>query len=230
MAVTDATQQAALQTRAQVRDTLRQTSGGGTQFAHLLRVAERESRFQAGAKASNSSATGVFQFTEQTWLHMIKNYGGKYGLANQAAAIRVQPGGRQDVSDPAMRRAILAGRSNPKLATQMATELANENRGYLEKRLGRTVTDGEVYAAHAFGAHGALKLIQARAATPGKAADAVLPAAAHANRALFYDPATHAPRSVAQLLGRFEAAVAGPRRLAGLLSDDSATALTQLAA
>ena len=199
-------------TRIRVRDTLRQ-SGGGRNSAILLRVARHESQFQPTAKSERSSASGVFQFTEQTWLHMVKSHGCKHGLARQAAAIRVLPGGRYEVPNADMRRAILAGRNDARLATQMAVELANENRAYLAKRLGRQASDGEVYAAHAFGVHGALKLIRARAANPRRAAAEVLPTAARANPSLFYDRG--APRSARSVLALLDGMVSHPRRQVG---------------
>jgi hypothetical protein len=160
MIPSDVLVQPASLTRAQVKDTLRASGQrSGNDFGYLLKVAHGESRFQANAKAKNSSASGVFQFTEQTWLQMVKTHGAKYGLAREAGAIKTAPGGRQEVPDQAMRQAILARRNDPKLATQMAAELANDNRKFLEKRLGRSVTNGEVYAAHAFGPGGALRMI-----------------------------------------------------------------------
>jgi hypothetical protein len=224
-------------TRAQVKDTLRQSGAkSGHDFAYLLKVADGESRFQANAKAKNSSAAGVFQFTEQTWLQMVKTHGAKYGMAREAEAIKVGKG-RLEVPDAAARQAILARRHDPKLATQMATELAGDNRKFLEKRLGRKATEGEVYAAHAFGASGALRMVQTREATPERAGDQVLPAAARTNRAIFYDRTTQTPRSTAQIMARLDGIVANkvadaeavPRkRTAGLLGDDTTAALLTL--
>jgi hypothetical protein len=218
-------------TRAQVKDTLRQSGAkSGTDFAYLLKVADGESRFQANAKAKNSSASGVFQFTEQTWLQMVKTHGAKYGLAREAEAIKLGKG-RLEVPDAASRQAILARRHDPKLATQMATELAGDNRKFLEKRLGRKATEGEVYAAHAFGPSGALRMIQTRASQPNQPGNQVLPAAARTNQAIFYDRATNAPRSTEQIMARLDSVVANDasrKRVASLLGDDMTAALLTL--
>lgn len=225
-------------TRTQVKDTLRQSGRSkGQDFGYLLKVANGESRFQANAKAKNSSAAGVFQFTEQTWLQMVKTHGAKYGLAEQAAAIKVGSKGRLEVPDAAARQAILARRNDPTLSTRLATELANDNRKFLEKRLGRKVTEGEVYAAHAFGPSGALRMIQARDAAPAQAGDKVLPAAARSNPGIFYDRATKQPRSAGQIMARLDSIVGAkladagnpPQQVAGLLSNDTAAALLGLA-
>jgi len=207
--------QAPAVTRTQVKDTLRQSGARrGGDFSYLLNVAQGESRFQANAKSKTSSASGVFQFTEQTWLQMVKQHGAKYGLATEAQAIKPDGKGRYEVPDANTRQAILARRNDPKLATQMATELAGDNRKFLEKRLGRKATEGEVYAAHAFGPSGALRMIQARA--------------------------TQAPRGAGQIMTRLDSIVASKlaeapttpetaqQRVAGLLNDDTRALLLQL--
>jgi len=228
----DTTLQATV-TRGQVQSALQESSARtGTDFRYLLRVAQRESHFRAAARAPNSSAAGVFQFNQQTWLHMVKTYGAQYGLGAEAKEIATAANGRQEVSDPAARQAILAERNDPRLSALMAGELANENRDYLEKRLGRPVSDGEVYAAHIFGATGALRLIRAAADNPDQAAAQVLPAAAHANHSLFYGRGGHKSRSAGQVMAQLEGgagtapADAQPIRLAAntdttlLASDD----------
>ena len=45
----------------------------GTDFDYLWRTAKRESGLDPSARASTSSATGLFQFTNQTWLSMVGN-------------------------------------------------------------------------------------------------------------------------------------------------------------
>lgn len=233
--------QAPAATRTQVKDTLRQAGARkGGDFNYLLNVAQGESRFQANAKSKTSSASGVFQFTEQTWLQMVKNHGAKYGLATEAQAIKPAANGRYEVPDANTRQAILARRNDPKLATQMATELAGDNRKFLEKRLGRKATEGEVYAAHAFGPSGALRMIQARDTAPDQPADKVLPQAARTNRGIFYDRTTQAPRTAGQIMARLDTIVASKlaeapltteaaqQRVAGLLGDDTRALLLQL--
>jgi hypothetical protein len=205
MITTDPTVQATA-TRGQVQNALQESSNRtGTNFSYLLRVAQRESHFKAAVQAPNSSASGVFQFNEQTWLHMVKAYGGKYGLGSEAQEISTGTDGRQEVSDPAARQAILAERNDPRLSALMAGQLASENRSFLEKRLGRPVNDGEVYAAHIFGASGALKLIHAADDNPDQSAAALLPAAARANRNLFYGRGGHhQARSAEQVMAQLE--------------------------
>jgi len=163
---------------------------------------------------------------------MVKTNGAKYGLGDQASQIKVGAHGRLEVPDPTARKAILAERHDPKLASQMASELASTNRAFLAKRLNRPVSDGEVVAAHAFGGSGALKLIRARDANPNQAADQVLPHAAHSNRNLFYDHNTHQPRTVGQVMARLDGIASGkpsqPTTTAGVLNGNSAVMLASL--
>jgi len=195
--------------RGQVQSALAESSSRtGADFHYLLKVAERESHMRSTAQAPNSSAAGVFQFNEQTWLAMVKQSGAKFGLGTEASEISSGPGGRQEVSDPAARQAILAERNDPRLAALMAGQLANQNRSYLQKHLGRPVSDGEVYAAHIFGAGGALKLINAADGSPDQAAASVLPTAARANHNLFYS--RHQPRTAEQVMARLDSIAGGP--------------------
>jgi len=52
----------------------------GTSFDYLVKTAARESSFNPSAKAKTSSATGLFQFIESTWLETMKEAGPRHGL------------------------------------------------------------------------------------------------------------------------------------------------------
>ncbi|MBI1238339.1 MAG: lytic transglycosylase domain-containing protein [Alphaproteobacteria bacterium] len=173
----------------------------GADFGFMLATATRESGLDPEAKARTSSATGLFQFIEQTWLAMIDRYGEKHGLPGEAEAVTRNASGRYVVADPAQRQAILALRKDPALASLMAGELAEENRRYLEGKLDRAVTPGETYAAHFLGPAGARTLIEAAERDPSGAAADLFPAAAASNRSIFYDRAGN-PRSLADVYQR----------------------------
>lgn len=158
----------------------------GAQFDFLMKMAARESGFDPNAKAKTSSAAGLFQFIEQTWLSTVKKYGAGHGLGDAAAKITRNASGRYTVADPAERQAILNMRFDADKASAMAGELANENRRTLEARLGRAASSADLYTAHFLGPSGAVKLLSA--ASNVKAAD-LLPKAAAANRPVFYDGA-----------------------------------------
>lgn len=54
----------------------------GVDFDYLVKQARVESSMNPNAKARTSSATGLYQFIEQTWLRMVKNHGAEHGYAN----------------------------------------------------------------------------------------------------------------------------------------------------
>ena len=159
----------------------------GADFNYLLRTATRESSLNPSAQAGTSSAAGLFQFVEQSWLGVIKTYGAKHGLGSFANAITQGSDGRFRTSNPADRAAILALRKDPQVASLMEGEFAQETRSNLEGSLGRTVCGGELYAAHFLGTDAACRLIRMNDSQPdAKAADA-FPTAADANRNVFYN-------------------------------------------
>ncbi|MED5549792.1 MAG: hypothetical protein VX529_10590 [Pseudomonadota bacterium] len=168
--------------------TLRQAAQEtGTDFNFLLRTAARESNFDVRAEASTSSATGLFQFIEQTWLGVMQRRGAEHGYEDAAAAISRDANGRYVVEDPVQRQRILDLRFDAEASARMAGELAAENAAVIQTRIGRAASGGELYAAHFLGAQGAASLIEAAENNPQGRADQLFPAAARANRAIFYE-------------------------------------------
>lgn len=158
----------------------------GVSFDYLVRTARRESNFKADAQASTSSARGMFQFIEQTWLRLVREEGERFGLIDEAAALR-SDGRGQAAADPSMRADILALRDDPAIAARMAGVMAARNAASLQYRLGRAPTDGELYIAHFMGASAASRLIRLNDTQPDVAAAPEFAAAANANRAIFYE-------------------------------------------
>ncbi|TVR10149.1 MAG: lytic transglycosylase domain-containing protein [Salinarimonadaceae bacterium] len=159
----------------------------GTDFDYLLRTAQRESSLNPAARASTSSATGLFQFIEQTWLAMVKREGPRFGLEREAQAIAQRPDGGLSVADPALRREILALREDPETSAVMAGALTNHNRDSLAGALGREPRPADLYVAHVLGARGATSLIDRATHDPTVSAADMFPEAARANKAIFYD-------------------------------------------
>jgi hypothetical protein len=171
----------------------------GTSFQYLLATAQVESGLNPQAGASTSSARGLFQFIEQTWLATMKQAGPALGYGQYAAAITKNASGRYEVSDPQMRSQILKLRTDPSANAVMAGAFTQSNATVLSERLGRSPSEGELYIAHFLGAGGAARLISFAAANPQASAASYFPTAAHANSSIFYDRSTGAPRSVAQV-------------------------------
>ena len=193
----------------------------GTGFDYLLATAQRESSLDPSAKAGTSSATGLFQFIEQTWLGTMKTAGPSLGLSSYADAISARSDGTYTVADPSAKQAILDLRRDPQIASIMAGALTQKNREALSTSLGREPTSGDLYAAHVLGAKGAATLISSAQGSPARAAALDLPEAAAANRGLFYDR-TGRPRTSAELYASLSSAassVAAAGRSAAPASD-----------
>lgn len=157
----------------------------GTDFSYLLGTAVKESGLDPQAQAKTSSARGAFQFIEQTWLGMVKQFGAAEGQGRLASAIETR-NGLHNVSDPGMRAAILALRDDPGFSSVMAGHLTRMNAAALTEETGSTPKAGDLYAAHVLGAKGAATLLRTMATQPGQPAAALFPQAAKANQALFY--------------------------------------------
>ena len=200
--------------RARVTGAIKQAaSSTGASFEYLLATAKMESDFNPSAGASTSSARGLYQFIEQTWLAAVKEAGGQLGYSQYADAITKTSSGDYAVVDPTMRRAIMRLRDDPAASSAMAAVLTQSNSFQLTGRIGRRPTDAELYMAHFLGIGGAAKLITSAEDTPRASAVRMFPAAAAANRPIFYDRAGQA-RSVSEvytdLATRYASAASSP--------------------
>src|SRR5579863_4019320 len=184
---------------AGVANAIRQASQStGASFNYLLATAQVESGLNPNAGASTSSARGLFQFIEQTWLATIKQAGSALGYGRFADAISQTAPGKYEVSDPSLRREILKLRTDPTANAVMAGAFTKSNADVLSQRLGRAPSEGELYIAHFLGVGGASRLISLAASDPTARASHLFADAAAANSSIFYDR-SGAPRSVAQV-------------------------------
>src|ERR1700742_3123242 len=129
----------------------RASEATGVDFSFLLGTAKRESGYNPQARAPTSSAAGLFQFVDQTWLATLKRHGAKDGYARYAELISQGGDGRFYVSGPDARRAVMDLKLDPHASALMAGELASDHASYLRGRVGRQPTAGELYAAHFLG-------------------------------------------------------------------------------
>lgn len=164
----------------------RASNATGVDFSFLMGTAARESGYDPKAKAPTSSAAGLFQFVEQTWLSTLKQHGAKYGYARYSDLITKGTDGRYRVNGAEARKAVMDLRLDPHAASLMAGELTSDHASYLKGRVGRAPTAGELYAAHFLGPQGSAKLIEAMQTRPGASAASIFPDAAGANRSIFY--------------------------------------------
>ncbi|MDM7955992.1 transglycosylase SLT domain-containing protein [Blastomonas sp.] len=186
----------------------------GVDFNYLMGQAKVESGMNPDAKASTSSATGLYQFIDQSWLGVVDKHGSKHGLDWAANAIQRDSKGRLRVADPETRHAILALRKNPEVAALMAGEFAADNRQYLEGSLGRQAAPVDLYLAHFLGPEGARQFLASHDANPDAAAAPMFGRAAQANRNIFYDRGG-SPRSFAEIRNRFADKLGGAANAGG---------------
>ena len=171
----------------------------------LMSIADKESSFAPGVKASTSSATGLFQFIDSTWLRVVRDFGAQHGLEREAAIID-GPDEKPFVSDAAARQRILALRNDPYLSATLAAEMLKHDAAHISSRIGRDLTGGETYLAHFLGPGDAEKFITKVVEEPKYAAPRLLPRPARANRSIFYAAAHRRARSlsVADVHRKFE--------------------------
>lgn len=209
-------------------------TGGDPVF--MLALADKESSLRPGVGAQTSSAEGLYQFIEQTWLEVLSSFGAAHGLAEEARAITRRADGRFVVEEAETREAILALRRDPLVSGLMAGEMLARDRARLEEALDRRLSPHEVYVAHFLGRGGAARFLAFKDSHPDAAAAAEFGAAARANRAIFYDNGR--PLSYAEVDARIAEAIgarvdryasvapfteaARARRLARLLSHETA--------
>ncbi len=103
----------------------------------IIRV---ESAGVATAKNPLSTATGLGQFIESTWLRMMRTY-------------------RPELVGAMTRADLLALRTDPSLSREMVTNLARENERYLRSQ-GHQITAGRLYLAHFLGPKGASRALK----------------------------------------------------------------------
>lgn len=174
----------------------------GVDFAYLMGQAQIESAMDPNARSRSSSATGLYQFLDQSWLAVVNSHGAEHGLGWAAGAIQRGPNGRYFIADPNMRQQVMDLRKHPETASVMAAEFASDNRDYLEQQLGRPAESVDLYLAHFLGAGGAAKFLAAADANPGESGAALFPAAARSNRSIFFDRQGNA-RSLADIRASF---------------------------
>ena len=151
----------------------------------LMSIADKESAFAPTVKARTSSATGLFQFIDSTWLRVVRDFGAQHGLDKEAAAIDSSDG-PPSIADPAARRRILGLRNDPYLSAILAAEMLKHDAAHIATRIGRDLSDGETYLAHFLGPSDAEKFITKLVSEPKYAAPKLLPKPARANRTIFF--------------------------------------------
>lgn len=197
----------------------------GVDFAYLMEKASAESGFRTGVKAPTSSATGLFQFIDSTWMQMVKSYGAKYGFEQEADAVHRRADGRFDVADPELRQKVLELRKDPRASALLAGEYARENRDHLRQTVGGDIGSTELYMAHFLGPQGAARFLTALRQNPNQSAAEVFPEAARANKGVFYRDGE--PATLQQVYDRFDARFETALQTAGIRAPEAKQTVTE---
>jgi hypothetical protein len=189
----------------------RAAASTGANFDYLLATAKVESNLDPNLTVSTSTATGLFQFIDQTWLAVMRTAGRAFGFERYADAITQTSSGRYVVEDSSLREEMMKLRKDPAANAVMGGVITQQNTAVLGKRIGRKPTEGELYVAHFFGPYAAARVIELAASDPNVDAAAMFPDAARANRSVFYDRQGNA-RTIAgvrdELVRRYQVAKA----------------------
>lgn len=178
----------------------------GVDFSYLMKLAAAESNFEPASEAESSSATGMYQFTRDTWLNIFKRHGTKYGLADYTAKIEyyMTAGGsrRPMVRDKALYQHLLELRKNPRISSMMAAESVRDNQQTLTYSFDRQPAQTDLYLTHFLGAKGAIAFLKALDENPDTFAVDMFPEAARSNYGIFH-PRTCKPRTVDEVYELF---------------------------
>src|SRR4051794_16667646 len=173
--------------RARLASAIKQASSQtGVSFEYMLTTAKMESDFNPTAGATTSSAHGLYQFIDQTWLGTVKEAGTQLGYGSYSDAITRTSSGTYTVDDPMTKRSIMKLRDDPEAASSMAAPLPHPTSFKLTGLLGRGPFDGDLYVALFMGVGGAAKRIANAEDNPQAVGARLFPNAAFANRPIFY--------------------------------------------
>ncbi len=179
----------------------------GVDFSYLMKLAAAESNFKPNSKSATSSATGIYQFTRDTWLNTLKTHGAKYGLIGDYAANidhyeTVYGYQRPIVRDEAMYQHLLELRKNPRVSAIMAAEMVRDSERLLAHSFGRKPTQTDLYLTHFLGNNDAITFLQSLEQNPDVHALEIFPEAASSNQSIFHARSSE-PRTVNEVYALF---------------------------
>ena len=187
----------------------------GIDPALLAALAWQESRFDPRARNRRSTARGLMQFTEATWLEAVRDHGPQHGLRYEAAVLSTDPAsGSITTRQPRTRSRILELRDNPRYAAALAAARISRARIALQQALGRPAGPADLYFVHLLGPAGAQRFLAALDRTPGKpAAEYIAADSVAMNREVFVERGSGRPLTLAEVHAWVARSIAGQREL-----------------
>lgn len=119
---------------------------GRVSVSYLTRMTGRESNYDPNAKNPSSSATGLTQFTEGTWLEMVRNYPEQMGLERGAS--------QRQLATPEGRAELLKLRTDATMSIKAGALYADQNAKVFQQTFGSAPTDTDLYLMHFLGGGG----------------------------------------------------------------------------
>jgi hypothetical protein len=176
----------------------------GVDPVYMMTLADVESSLSPEAKASTSSAKGLFQFIDRTWLEIVQTHAADYGFTAAAEAIRTV--GDDPVVNEKDREWVMNLRTDPYFSALMAGELIKDVERALQAQGERELAEAELYLAHFLGASSAVRFLAALDQDPEMKASKLFPKAAKANAGLFMEGKgrKRRPVSVAELYNKID--------------------------
>lgn len=179
----------------------------GVDPVYMMTLADVESSLSPEAKAPTSSAEGLFQFIDRTWLEIVQLHAADYGFTAAAEAIKTVDG-EATVSDKD-REWIMNLRTDPYFSALMAGELIKDVERALIAQGERELAEAELYIAHFLGATSAVRFLEVLDQNPDMKASKLFPKAAKANAGLFMEGKgrKRRPVSVAELYNKIDSKI-----------------------
>jgi hypothetical protein len=190
-----------------VHSILKAAHATGVDPVYMMTLADVESSLSPEAKARTSSAQGLFQFIDSTWLETVRVHAADYGFAAAAEAIRSVDG--ELVVSGKDREWIMSLRTDPYFSALMAGELIKDVERALQAKGERELAEAELYLAHFLGASSAVRFLEVLDQDPNMKASKLFPKAARANTGLFMEGKgrKRRPVSVAELYNKIDSKI-----------------------
>lgn len=179
----------------------------GVDPVYMMTLADVESSLSPEAKAPTSSAQGLFQFIDSTWIETVYAHAADYGFGAAAEAIGYVNGELE--VDAKNREWIMSLRTDPYFSALMAGELIKDVERALQAEGERELAEAELYLAHFLGASSAVRFLEVLDQDPNMKASKLFPKAAKANSGLFMEGKgrKRRPVSVAELYDKIDSKI-----------------------